>query len=79
MGGSGLDLSGDLIFSEYLEGHAPVHIAVGAFVMGAAPGHTQDKAAGFTGRTEDRSVVSVEKQYTSGILNCTGSIKNTST
>ena len=61
-------LPGNFFIGQDLEGHAPVHVAVGTFIVGAAPGHPQDKTVGFAGRTEHRGIVIVKKQR--NVLSC---------
>ena len=54
-------LPGDLFIRQHLERHAPVHITICTFIMGAAPGHPQDEAVGFAGGTEHRGIVVIKK------------------
>ena len=54
-------LPGNLFIRQHLEGHAPVHITVCAFIMGAAPGYTQDKTVSLAGRAEHRGIVIIKK------------------
>ena len=54
-------LPGDFFIGQHLEGYAPVHITVCAFIMGTAPGHPQDKTVRLTGRTEHRGIVIIKK------------------
>ena len=51
----------NLFIGKDLERNAPVHIAVRTLVMGAAPGHPQNKTVGLAGRTKHRGIIIIKK------------------
>ena len=55
------DLPHDLFIRELFKFHAPVHVAVGTAVVGAAPGHPEDEAVRFTGGTENGGIIIIKK------------------